>query len=436
MSADAPPPVRRALMASVLTGLLGQAALMVSGVVVARMLGVENRGNLALLLVVPLILSQFGGLGLPLATTFEIARDASITRALLRSLRGFVVSQTILLTLLHAAILVLLVRGRDHDVQVAAAFTIVVVPGSLALQHGLAIMQGQQRYGEFNVLRLAPAILYSAIALGLFVLDAGTLPVLAACSALGWLAIGVLTLVLAIRRSPAAASAAAPPERGQLVRFGARGLLGSASPTDGAGIEQAVIGLFLSTRALGLYVVAAAFMNLSRLVTQSIGLVAYPHVAGRRDPTDAERAMWRFTAVGVAAAAAIIVSLELVVDHLIVFFFGESFAPAADVARVLLIAALFMGVRRVLSDAARGTGRPLAGTVAELASWAVLIPAIVVLTPLFELHGVAWALVLASVTSLGVIVWRIRRPLRSAPPEQLSDPVVRPAVAIEPRDVV
>ncbi|MEA2195451.1 MAG: hypothetical protein QOG42_1885 [Solirubrobacteraceae bacterium] len=428
--------MRRALIASVLTGLSGQAAIMVSGVVAARMLGVEHRGELALLLVLPLLLTQFGGLGLPLATTFEIAREPKIARPLLRGLRGFVGLQTILLTLVHGVILVLLMRGRDNDVQLAAASTIVIVPSYVALAHGLAVMQGQERYTEFNVLRLAPAILYAAVALGLFASGSGTLPLLTGSAAAGWLVIGVLTLVLAIRGSQRGVPDAALPSTAHLVRFGARSMLGSVSPSDGAGIDQVVIGLFLSTRALGLYVVAAAFMNLSRLVTQSIGLVAYPQVAARRDPEAAERAMWRFTATGVAAAAAIVVVLELVVDRLIVFFFGDSFAPAAGVARVLLVAALFMGARRVLSDAARGANRPLAGTVAEIASWVVLVPSMIVLTPLFDLHGVAWALVLASAAGLWVILWRVRRPLGPQPPAPPRYPAAPVDVVADSRDVL
>lgn len=411
-------PLRRMLLASVLTGLAGQAALVVSGVLVARMLGVVDRGELALLAVIPTIIAQFGGLGLPLATTFEIARRPAIARPLLRRLSGFIALQAAVLTLLHAALLLLLVGGRDDDVQRAAAFTIVVVPGSLVLQHGLAVLQGQRRYMAFNALRLAPVVCYATLALALFVGDAGTLPVLAAGIAGSWLIVGVVALAVAVSRAEPGPSAPSLPSTTRLVRFGARSVLGSASPSDGAGVDQAVVGLFLSTRALGLYVVAAAFMNLSRLVTQSIGLVAYPDVAGRTDARDATRAMWRFTAIGVAAALVITVALELTVDGLIAFFFGQSFAAADGVARILLVAAFLAGARRVLSDAARGADRPLAGTLAEIASWAVLVPAMIVLTPLLGRYGVALALVVASAASLLVIVRQVRRPPRSpaAPP--------------------
>lgn len=428
-------PVRRALMASVLTGLCGQAALIISGVIVARMLGVENRGNLALLTVLPLLIAQFGGLGLPVATTFEIAREPSIARPLLRSLRRFIGLQTIALMLLHATILVALVGDRRREVQLAALYTMVAVPAFVALQHGLAVMQGQQRYREFNLLRLAPALLYAALAVAVFVVDQGTLPVLAACFGACWFITGVTTLVLAILGSGPQTSEASPPRAAKLVKFGTRSVLGSSSPSDGAGIDQAAVGLFLSTRALGLYVVASAFMSLSRLVTQSIGLVAYPNVAARRDSGDAERAMWRFAALGVAAALAIIIALELSVGRLIVLFFGKSFAPAEGVARLLLIAALFAGARRVLSDAARGANRPLVGTLAEITSWAVLLPGMIVLTPLLELTGVAIALVVASMASLLIIVRGVRRSPRNGLPDALRMATAVPEVAIKSRDV-
>lgn len=427
--------MRHALAASVLTGVSGQAALIISGVVAARLLGVDDRGNLALLTVLPLIIAQFGGLGLPLAVTFEIAREPAIARPLLRSVSRFVILQTIVLTLLHVAILVVVVGGAQRDIQVAAALTSLAVPSFIALQIGLAVMQGQQRHRAFNVLRLAPAVLYAAAALAVFAVGSGTLPVLAGCGAVCWLATAAVTLAVAIGGSLPGGSPATPPPTRQLVRFGTRSMLGSAPPSDGSGIDQAAVALLLSTRALGLYVIATAFMNLSRFVTQSVGLVAYPAVARRRDAGDADRAMWRFAAVGVVAALAILIVLEVTVGRLIVLFFGESFAPATGAARVLLLAAFFLGVRRVLSDAARGANRPLIGTVAELTSCAMLIGGAVVLTPPLDLYGVPTALAIASAASLAVIICGVRRPRKPEAPGSARAAGVRPDVAIGAADV-
>jgi len=430
------PALRRALVESVLTGLSGQAALIVSGVVAARTLGVEDRGNLALLIVLPAILAQLGGLGLPLAVTFEIAREPSVARPLLRQISLFVVPQTVILTLVHAAILAWLVRHRGSEVQFAAVLTLVAVPASIALQHGLAVMQGQQRYREFNLLRLAPVVLYAGLALVVFIADSGDLPVLAGCFSACYLSVGVAALALAVHGSSPRSAIGNLPATAKLLQFGMRSVVGSAAPSDGSGVDQAVVGVALSTGSLGLYVVAAAFMNLSRFVTQSVGLVAYPNVAGRLDRREAEHAMWKFTAIAAAAAVVIIVGLEFTVGWLIVLFFGPSFAAAAGVARVLLIAAFFLGVRRVLSDAARGAHRPLAGSVAEITSWAVLIPALFILTPLFDLYGVAAALTLASAASLGVIVQGARRAPKPDIARESPPPPVPPEALLGTRDVV
>ena len=47
--------------------------------VAARTLGVEDRGNFAFLVIIPSILTQAGGLGLPTAATYYLAK-ASTTR--------------------------------------------------------------------------------------------------------------------------------------------------------------------------------------------------------------------------------------------------------------------------------------------------------------------------------------------------------------------
>jgi hypothetical protein len=50
-----------------------QALLAGSGIITARLLGVEDRGNLAFLALVTAVLAQAGGLGLPTAATYFLA---------------------------------------------------------------------------------------------------------------------------------------------------------------------------------------------------------------------------------------------------------------------------------------------------------------------------------------------------------------------------
>src|SRR5882724_7035637 len=79
-------PSDRALGGSFAAAGLLQVLLVGSGVVVARSLGAQDRGYLALLIVVSGICTLVGSLGLFTAATYYIAGDRDLARPLVRSL--------------------------------------------------------------------------------------------------------------------------------------------------------------------------------------------------------------------------------------------------------------------------------------------------------------------------------------------------------------
>jgi len=321
--------------------------------------------------------------------------------------------QALLLTMIHGVALLLVFGDETPRVQLAAAFTICAVPAMLAQLYGLAVLQGQQRFRAFNLCRLAPAVLYALSAFAVFLAGKGTLLVITACY-VGALLGGGVASVIALRGLGASPARARPPALKQMIKFGAKGFLGSASPTDGFGLDQAVVGLFLSSSALGLYVVGLAFTNLPRFVAQSIGMVAYPNVAARADPGDARRTLWRFFWLGLSICLAIVAGLELTVGWLLPLLFGRSFSGAVEITRILLVSAMLLSARRVLSDAARGAGQATLGTIAEVASWVALFPAMALLVPAFGVEGVAAALAISSGSGLAaIVIGLIRTPVES-----------------------
>ena len=92
------------------------------------------------------------------------------------------------------------------------------------------------------------------------------------------------------------------------------------SPVELLRIDQAVVGLFLSTASLGLYVVALSFTNLTRFVAQSVGMVAYPHIAAEKDRARAWQSMWRFVGVATVVCSALVMAMEVSVGWLVPFF--------------------------------------------------------------------------------------------------------------------
>lgn len=398
-------PTRRAVAGSIATAVSFQAVLVVSGVLAARLLGVEDRGHLALLLLIPGLLSQIGGLGLPLSVTYHIAREPSAARTIVRSVARSAVIQGFVLTLVHATILALLLAGESREVRTAGLLTLPLVPGLLAFEYGLAILQGEHRFRSFNILKLLPQTLYSAAVLGLFLTGSGPLAAVVVAAVVPSVVLGAAAVVLALRRLPPAADpgAGAPTPRA-LLRFGLKGLLGAAWPSESFRVDQIAVGLLLPPEALGLYVVGLAFTNLPRFIAQGIGTVAYPHVAGRRSQRDARQSMWRLFGFTVALCAAVVAALEGVAGVIVPLFFGREFEDAVPIARIVLVGALFLSARRILTESARGAGHLHLGTIGEAVSWSVLVPAVAILAPSAGAEGVAWALTLSSGLSLAAIL--------------------------------
>jgi O-antigen/teichoic acid export membrane protein/O-antigen ligase len=395
-----------ALAGSLLAAAFSQAVLVVSGVLLARALGPEDRGYMALVFLVPTLLALAGNVGIPLACTYFVARNPGAARAIAAKLVTPVLLQTAAGVLLTLGALLTVLSDEPGRVIAAGLVTTALVPALLIQIYGMALLQGQQRFRAFNVLRTMPPFLnavglLAAVVTGFHSLFELTVVTVGA----NVLAAGlILEALLRGLDPPGDAATDDVPSLGELTRFGLKGFFGSISPVESFRLDQAAVAVFLNPVALGIYVVAQAFINLPRFVAQSVGMVAYPRVAARHDPELARRSLWRHFALGTALALAAVGALELAVPALVPLFFGDAFSEAVPIARILLIGAFFVSARRILADGVRGMGHPGLGTSAEIVSWLVLLPSVVVLAPAFGAEGVAMAVTGAWVTSFLVLL--------------------------------
>ncbi|HEX8086012.1 MAG TPA: oligosaccharide flippase family protein [Solirubrobacteraceae bacterium] len=392
--------IRRASAETVVAGVATQAILMASGIIVARLLGVENRGHLALMTLFPLILAMAGTLGLHTATTYYIAQGHS-ARAILRVVRTTALRQAAVLLVIEAGILVAVFHNEDTGVQVAAALSALGLPAMLMVNWAQAVLQGEHRYRAWNVARLVGPLLYSTGLVAVIAVDADHIALVAGLWA-GTLFLACLgALVYAVRN--ASPEGSPPPPLAEMRRFGLKGMVGWISPLETFQIDQLFLGLALTAADLGIYVVGAALTNLTRVfIPQSLGVIAYPHVASQATRRDARRAVWRFFLIALAVCGAAVAFLELVVGPLIPLFFGDEFRDAVPIARILLVGSLFLGLRRVLTDGTRGAGEPTLGTMAEGVTAAIAIPGLFVFGSQHGPEGVAWVITVSY--GLGLLV--------------------------------
>jgi O-antigen/teichoic acid export membrane protein len=264
--------------------------------------------------------------------------------------------------------------------------------------YGKAILQGQQRYTAFNILRNATVTFNLVAVLLVLAIGQTNLVGFAVAFVVASILSAAVTVTVALRgRRSRAKPTVIIPSR-EVLGYGLRGYLVSLSPIGTFRLDQAMIGLFLAPKALGIYVVAIAFTNFPTFISRSVGLVAFPHVAGAGRAREDEMRRFLWFSIALSGAAALV--LALASGWLVPFFFGQEFAEAIPLTRILLVGAFLDGARRVLTDTSSGLGRPGLGSIAEVSSWVVLVPALALLMPPWGITGVAAATAVAAAASL------------------------------------
>lgn len=375
-----------------MSGGLIQAFVLVTGIVVARVLGPEDRGYLALLWVIGLTLNQFGTLGVPQAVTYAVARDEQAGAVVRRAL-PLGVRQLAVLLPVHCVAVGALIHLTDVAV-LAALLSLVVTPMMTLHLYALAIVQGSGRIRSFQILRSFPSVAYAVVLLAGVALGGRSLVFVTAAWVLTYSVAALATATVAWRRvlRRSLGSTSQPEDHVGLLRFGLAALFGTVSPTETMRVDQLVAGIAVSVRDMGIYSTALAFCNLPRFFAQAIGLVAYPRIAAERSKRRQLDLTRKYLLAATAAVLIVTLPMILLAEPLVEVAFGDAFAPAAGVAQVLLLGTVFLCLRRVLSDCLRGAGRPGAGSTSELLSWVWLVPGLALLVPAHGIDGVALAL--------------------------------------------
>ena len=404
-------PSRRNLIYTVGAGLLIQLMLVVTGPFLGRLLGPAGRGDLAALMIWPTVLIQLGGLGIPAAVTYFLSRGAERRETIGLGLK-FAGAQVVALVLLQIVIVIAVFGSRSPEVYEAAVISVAIIPGMLAREYGLAVLQARGSLAWYSVLQVLPIALYVVAVVILFATSSGLVAVVIA-----WVgttaSVGLATFAFAVRRidalGPASGERVSATGR-EMLSYGLRGILSANSATDIVRPDQIALALFLPSRALGLYVVALAITNLPYFIAKAIGIAAFPAVARESDPGTARRVGWRYLLIMVALAAMIISVLFATAAFLIPFFFGQDFQESVELSYILLAGAFFTAVRRVGAECMRGRGQPGAGTAAEIVAVVWLLATLAVLLPTVGVTGAAIGLAssqLASFLALAAIAsWR------------------------------
>jgi len=192
----------------------------------------------------------------------------------------------------------------------------------------------------------------------------------------------------------------------QLLYYGSRGHTSTVSGLFNERLDQMLISIFLAPTMLGLYVVAVTMTSVTAMIGTSVGMVALPTISRARTAEEARHAVVGFVRAVVLVSVAVTLPLLAVMPFVVPFFFGEAYRGAVDIARVLLVGAVFLSCARVLGTVLKALGEPLDAGLVEGAALVVTVVAIAILMPAFGLMGAAVASLLSYMASA---VWAFMR---------------------------
>lgn len=411
------------------------AAAGLGGIIVARALGPEMRGEYAAVTSWFGLALMVGGMGQPAALCFHVAHDPG-------NARGYIATSRAMMLVTGSAALVggillapLLARGQPGltaAYRIAFAASIVAFVGA---SYTFSLQATNLHW--WNMVRVSQPVLSLVSVVVLWRLRMLTLDA----------ALIVLALTMLLQLGWAYSrcrSAGLVPGHAQaqfvlpLARYGAAQIAALTPAALNADLDQLVLSQAVSAVALGHYAIAVSCSMLPIPFVAAIGNVAFPRLASRqRVDSMARRMQWLGILGSACVAAGALVPLDLVAPWLIPRVFGSGYSGAVPLLWILTPAGVFLACNQVTGDMLRGRKQPQAVARAQALAAVFTVILLVALLPVAGVYGAAIASTVAYGVALCMMLISLRRlPSDSSSPRHLGRPAgedsARGSVGITP----
>ena len=364
----------------------------IAGIVVARWLGAEGLGQLAVINVAVVTIVQLASVGLPSANTYFVAQDNRHLRAAAMNSLMFALTVGSLL----AFALTLLAAWRPEWfgfispqlIGVAA----VSIPFQLLTLIGLNIFLALGRIERFNLIDLASQafVLINAL-VALVILNRGLWTLVSLNTATGIL-IGLLIVVLIAELGAKLKEGSAwRPDFSLFARMMRYGIKFHVSILAGALIFRAdllVVNHFRGPAEAGVYSVASQVGLMLMLLPGVIGTLLFPRVAAESDA----RGETTSRVTRHSAFVMLFICLAAIpLSYLLPVLYGAAFSEVTIQLLILLPGVFLIGLESVLVQHSNALGLPRAIPLFWLATLITNLILVFALVPRFGARGAALA---------------------------------------------
>ena len=378
---------------------------LLNSVLVARGLGVEGRGEYALVILLPTLVLTFTSLGITSSTVYHVAKNKySVSLSFYGNL---IISGLIsIFSMVAGLIIILLVQDTSMFVDISLSlllFGLVLIPTTIFLQNIHTIFTGLQDFYAYNRVYLVMPLSYLVFNfIFIWVLHWGVIG-----SVLALILGNINTLCVAIYFLRKYIPKFLPPQElpsydyyKNMISYGLRAHIDAIMTFLNHRLDVFILAALTDTVSVGIYTVAVTVAERLWILSGSISQVLFPRIVELENFEEERNRLTLMVARYVLWGSLFfgIISIFFA-DWVFVFLYNEEFRESAYVFKWLLPGIISMGMAKVLGNDIGARGYPQVNSVHSMIAVVVNVICNFWLIPIYGFLGAALA------TSISYIVW-------------------------------
>ncbi|MCM3161734.1 lipopolysaccharide biosynthesis protein [Metabacillus litoralis] len=369
-----------------------------TGIITARFLGVEGRGNQAAMIMLPQFLAYTMTLGLPSSIIYNFNKQKENAREL--------ISTTVFLAVLIGSFSALIgfffiptfLRNYDQNIILFAQYAIFLTPLGILSTVATPILKVNNEYRIFNRLRYLMPLL-TLLLLIFLVITGFNSPF---TFAIAYLAPGIpltLWLIYKIIIIYGFALKNLKYNTKILMGYGLRAYGIDLVGTFSRNINQLLITSLFSPLFLGLYVIANSISNMLNIFQNSIVEVLFPSTAGKNKETVINVSI-RSARLSNYITLVVALFMISITPILIRVLYGEEYLEATNLLRILLIAVLVSSSNWIMCQCFLSLDKPETVAILQAVGIVITIPLFIMFVKYYGVTGSGLAILSSNLIRL------------------------------------
>ncbi|MGB8495439.1 MAG: lipopolysaccharide biosynthesis protein [Candidatus Acidiferrum sp.] len=374
----------------------------VSSVLAARLLGPTGRGELAVIIFLPMVLAPIGEIELPRSVAYEASQAGELPRKLVASSFWLAVLLGSIQAIVLAVVLPLYLPPDKLHLLPSARWFMLYLPAAYCTATLMGSDQGRGRFGRFSVMLSLPGAFYVVAILAAWASGHASPSAFAA----GFLAGTLLVAALRVQMDWDAISGTLPDwtTARRLLRRGLSFYLPTVASIALYRADMFLLVRIAPSEAIGLYAVAQAIALGQIGAVHPFVQVGFSAVAGETDPGKALQTLARHFRLAQLAVISTGLLAAAVTPWLIRLMFGAQFSGAVTTAYLLIGATVLWGMEQVLEQGLRAANHPRPGIVSNLLGLALLVGLGIPACLHYGIAGLASAAMVAQLLNLVILI--------------------------------